>query len=739
MTSWNIDTFWPDLDQWRRKAEVLAASGVNAVTLFWFGKGKEYRHIIFDSAIYERTHPECGFERTLEVLSLACTVCHEAGLRVIEHHGFAFVHYQQGHEFYRIPLDELDYRGEPMRDWACVDARSGGRTMGEYQGYVFCPNNRRFREASADLVSRMAVSGIDGMMLDDISFMPSWYVCVCPECREGFGQRYHADIPPPEDATFWGNFENLNFRNWLQFRLDSTTEYHRFQAERLAKSKRELLYYACNSSVLGPHAAQSQGTAYDGWIEAANVVHLENVNWRVNQYSFHGMVAEQKVDHAVARPREAGSLNLLYPHSEKDYFHCWAQTKWMGSSFWGSYSHFICRREKGAPAELITPEGKEEEVVGRCYAIEKEYPEFFSSSLLAASRIIVVFSPATRNFHGGNHDQHYTGEFNGWCQALVEANLPFNVVLEGEVSAEGLRETDLLILPHWACMSEAAAEAVRSYVVAGGRVIATGATSLYDEAGTRRKEFALTDVLGLAFRAEVGDEAFWIYWAPEALTQEIPERPRGGLVLAQAREGTQVQGRWLREVACNDPILREGAEVWRYDAAVTFRETGEGRMLWLGFKPGLSVMRRVLSMHGWRPWSFVERVDRMTQQVIETFARAGLGRQPVEVEAPEGVLVNALIHGEDIVVHLLNQTGMLWQSGESVPFETLYRFDYPPLREPVVIRLGEGGAGGWVDRLDLPGEARERFCVENATVRLEAGTPLVYTLLRFEGAAAAFR
>ena len=54
----------------------------------------------------------------------------------------------------------------------------------------------------------------------------------------------------------------------------------------------------------------------------------------------------------------------------------------------------------------------------------------------------------------------------------------------------------LLILPNVAAMSDAEAAAVRAFVRAGGALIATNETSLYDPSGAPRTDFALADVFG---------------------------------------------------------------------------------------------------------------------------------------------------------------------------------------------------------------------------------------------------
>ena len=85
--------------------------------------------------------------------------------------------------------------------------------------------------------------------------------------------------------------------------------------------------------------------------------------------------------------------------------------------------------------------------------------------------------------------------YRGMVAALVRNHLPYQTIdaqdLTGDLSA-----FSLLILPNVAAMSDAEAASVRSFVHAGGALIATNETSLYDPSGAPRTDFALADVFG---------------------------------------------------------------------------------------------------------------------------------------------------------------------------------------------------------------------------------------------------
>jgi hypothetical protein len=83
--------------------------------------------------------------------------------------------------------------------------------------------------------------------------------------------------------------------------------------------------------------------------------------------------------------------------------------------------------------------------------------------------------------------------------ALVEARVPFEVVHEAFLTPDRLDGFKLLILADAAALSDVQCAAIRAYVERGGSLLATFASSLYDEFGGRRADFGLSDVFGVSF------------------------------------------------------------------------------------------------------------------------------------------------------------------------------------------------------------------------------------------------
>lgn len=87
---------------------------------------------------------------------------------------------------------------------------------------------------------------------------------------------------------------------------------------------------------------------------------------------------------------------------------------------------------------------------------------------------------------------------DGFYYLLNEQRIPFDIVLDDQITPERLRRYKVLILPNMALMSNEQAAAIEAYAAAGGSVLATFETGVYDETGTERGDFALARLFGMS-------------------------------------------------------------------------------------------------------------------------------------------------------------------------------------------------------------------------------------------------
>jgi hypothetical protein len=115
----------------------------------------------------------------------------------------------------------------------------------------------------------------------------------------------------------------------------------------------------------------------------------------------------------------------------------------------------------------------------------------------------LVMSDNTRNFYGrsaGQVEERYLAAVFGTFRTAVEEHLPVTVINDWNLNAADLAGYKVLILPNTACLDDAQVAAIDGFVKNGGGLVASLDTSLFDEYGDPRANFALADVLGVAYR-----------------------------------------------------------------------------------------------------------------------------------------------------------------------------------------------------------------------------------------------
>ncbi len=114
------------------------------------------------------------------------------------------------------------------------------------------------------------------------------------------------------------------------------------------------------------------------------------------------------------------------------------------------------------------------------------------------ARVGLIFSQQTAWYYGDEHAESKVENYAlGWYQALIESRIPFEMVHDQLLDSAHLVNLKTLILPNVAALSDAQCDQLRAFVRNGGSLIATYETSLYDEQGKRRENFALSDVFGV--------------------------------------------------------------------------------------------------------------------------------------------------------------------------------------------------------------------------------------------------
>ncbi len=138
-------------------------------------------------------------------------------------------------------------------------------------------------------------------------------------------------------------------------------------------------------------------------------------------------------------------------------------------------------------------------------AVEKMYKAYYRNERYLRNeapmaRVAMVYSEQTNQKYGGKPWQENSNDHAlGMSHALVEEHMPFEMVNDRLLDAEHLKPFKLLILPNIAALSDAQCGQIKAFAAAGGSLVASFETSLYDEEGSARSNFGLADLLGVSF------------------------------------------------------------------------------------------------------------------------------------------------------------------------------------------------------------------------------------------------
>ena len=120
------------------------------------------------------------------------------------------------------------------------------------------------------------------------------------------------------------------------------------------------------------------------------------------------------------------------------------------------------------------------------------------------AQVALVVSSRTAPYLGGWKDrQSIEGHGTGFYRALLESRVPFDMVDDAFLDAANLARYRTLVLANAAVLSDAQCAQLRAFVARGGNIVATHQTSLYDEQGRRRSDFALADLFGCSVTGAV--------------------------------------------------------------------------------------------------------------------------------------------------------------------------------------------------------------------------------------------
>jgi len=577
---------------------------------------------------------------------------------------------------YQVGISRLQAAEHP--DWQQQDA------TGKRCSRRLCPNNPAWRAMVMAQTEEIARYDIGAFMYDELSFF--WHsigtACYCPHCRAKFRDEVGDDLPETED---WGN---PLWRRFVQWRYDNIVAFVQEGDAILRRVNPDIahtsVYYGYPTNTWR-HAWDTDRTAsiYDYLL--CDVKDAERVSYRarwyralkphrrpeincMNIFPFGSYTHYHYFDRNVPKAREVFVADVMtaLANGATPGFECMG---WSNHEFWDKKKRTMC-----SPAY-------DKHYLEAAREIKRREAWCTRAEPIRYARLI-----HSRHTRDHRHHQHpgaepYVECFYGWFQGLVDGQVLYEMGTEQHLSADGLSPYAAVVLPDIGCVSDDQAQAIREYVRAGGGLVASFSTSLFDEEGDQRDDFALADVLGVRYvggadgdyslrktSPVAGDQYAMLLDAPHPFFKDLlapGERATAPapVVRVRAANGAEPAGRFAIqrqdrtqpfEGRDNERTGRGAFEETDHPVLVTNR-FGKGRAVYLSTK--FAAAYKILS-------------HPIAHRLMLRAVRWAGGRQPVEVSAPPCIEVNAYHQAEQdrIVVHLVNYQAHPRRGKQTHPF-----------------------------------------------------------------------
>lgn len=474
------DLQWPDsdnLDKIKARAEGFAEAGVSAAMFF----GAHFRWDFLP--VFPLLH---------DYIATVAEELHKYGIKLFDHHSVNLAHrYSTREEMRRVMVDSgphlpfsptfeaassWQFKGKYLNDWRMLDVQTGKPLwFPQYTAEGFCHRNPEFREAYQDYaIYLISETGIDGLSADDAMYFMHYNACGCKYCRAELQRRAGIDLPPVEDSSFWGNWDNPAWHHWMDLRFDAAGEFYE-QLRTVLPENFMLTGCGANSaSATALMSATDAKTFLRGW----NYVNMEMSGntppYKHDKLTSNVPIAERLVNashhQAAARERSTGAFSTGFAHSTQQANVVWAVSKMLGADAWIG----TLKTRLGLPWHILNTLPNEQDIVGQAFNFEKNHSQLFAGELVG--QLGVYFSYETRNhtLYGGL-SQGYARDYNELLRLLFQNGINPLTVFSFPENAEAF---PLIILPGVARMTEEEVAAMERYLASGGTVIVLGPTPI---------------------------------------------------------------------------------------------------------------------------------------------------------------------------------------------------------------------------------------------------------------------
>lgn len=472
---------WFETIHSERAAKALSEAGINWVTTHFF-KG-------------------FGLEVEAEEIEKTRTMIenyHRHGVKVFTYIQYGSLMYETIHEVWGRKDAYGNHDGHP---YEYGDQYWRRKPCAHQPGFL--PYMMKVVEAAADI-------GSDGIWLDNLNADG----CHCEHCQKAFRQFLSERVKDPWTEMGLKNFDQIRiprseqpkdplFQYWIRFRCEETEQ----SLQRLvahAKTINPDLLFSVNVGIGNEQRNILENGNRWSMLSLVDYTYAENhllPRWedgKILSQHFTARVSESLgtriVPGAGVPLRKVGLYERPETPSAATLERVFAESTFFGGHALGG--PWGMRGENGGadPAWLADESLRN---------THRKRVEFYSKLELGedASEIALMYSWEAM----GWDEPRSKKAFHAMEQLLLQNQFPFTYILSERMDIPP--SIKLIILPHVLPISDEVTEKLKAFVKNGGRILATGRSSLYDEAMRQRKDYALADLFGFSFSNDKEEES----------------------------------------------------------------------------------------------------------------------------------------------------------------------------------------------------------------------------------------
>jgi hypothetical protein len=415
-------------------------------------------------------HRQAQYLKGRDLFGDLCNAAHKEGLVV-----FARMDSNRAHEEF--------FNAHP--DWFTRDINGKPLKAGDL--FITCVNSPYYSEHIPAVLSEIAkLYHPDGFTDNSWSGLDRDTICFCENCRKSFREKTGNEIPKTK------NWDDHIYKEWIRWNYNRRLEiWDLNNVVTKTAGGPDCIWSGMNSSSISGQSRSFRD--FKEICERADIIMLDSQS-RSDSGGFqqnadngkliHGLLGWDKLIPESMAMYQAGRPTFRLASKPVQEARMWMIEGISGGiqPWW----HYV-----GASHE----DRRIYKTAGPFFRWHKENEEFLINRI-PLSTIGVVWSQLNTDFYGRDEAELLVDmPWRGFTQALIRARIPYVPINADHIEREA-DKIAVLVLPNLGLMTDSHVASVRRFVENGGSLIATGESSLYNEWGDQRPDFALADLFG---------------------------------------------------------------------------------------------------------------------------------------------------------------------------------------------------------------------------------------------------